>query len=499
MNLKFLKNKPFVAGTGQAWMFNIDYLTDSLNYSRVSSTNLTAGSQGATPSNAGSSEDDSDSYDEPDVLIIQSTPTPVVPIVEEATTQNDGTKSDHAKTNADNLDELAKLQALQRQEQAGTEEAGRLGLAFPSLNSILGVGSAFIGSSISVGSTPPVSAGSTPLMSPCASPIFANRHSISTGKRHVSAGRPTGSAGRPVSAGRPSGSADRTPVPAGRILGKFTTSASSERFPRASNVEILDIHDVLKIFVCPKSGIFTSRYMSHNPEVLKTQIIQGKSTRLSKALYGLHQALRACYERLSTFLLKHGYKRGTIDKILFIKKDSKDIILVHVYIDDIIFGSIRKDWCEEFETLMQSEFATSSMGPLTFFLGLQVDQRLDGIFIHQEKYIADILKKFDLDNSKLASTPFEPQKIREKNVPDEPISVHLYRSMIGCLMYLTATRPDIMFAVCAAARHQVTPKTSKLVSVKRIFKYLTAYPKLGLWYPRDSPFDLEAFSNSDYA
>nr|GEV80808.1 putative ribonuclease H-like domain-containing protein [Tanacetum cinerariifolium] len=89
--------------------------------------------------------------------------------------------------------------------------------------------------------------------------------------------------------------------------------------------------------------------------------------------------------------------------------------------------------------------------------------------------------------------------IREKNVPDESISVHLYRSMIGCLMYLTATRLDIMFAVCAAARHQVTPKTSNLLSVKRIFKYLTAYHKLGLWYPQDSPFDLEAFSDSDYA
>nr|GFC38507.1 copia protein [Tanacetum cinerariifolium] len=87
----------------------------------------------------------------------------------------------------------------------------------------------------------------------------------------------------------------------------------------------------------------------------------------------------------------------------------------------------------------ESEFEMSSMGPLTFFLGLQVDQRPDGIFIHQEKYVADILIKFDLDNSKLASTPFEPQRIRGKNVPDEPISVHLYRSMIGCLMYLTAT------------------------------------------------------------
>nr|GFC58431.1 putative ribonuclease H-like domain-containing protein [Tanacetum cinerariifolium] len=144
-----------------------------------------------------------------------------------------------------------------------------------------------------------------------------------------------------------------------------------------------------------------------------------------KALYGLHQAPRAWYERLSTFLLRHRYRRGSIDQTLFIKKDSNDIMLVQVYVDDIIFSSTRKDWCEEFKTLMQSEFEMSSMGPLTFFLGLQVDQRPNGIFIHQEKYVADILKKFDLDNSKLASTPFEPQKIREKNVPDEPISVHL--------------------------------------------------------------------------
>nr|GFB69476.1 putative ribonuclease H-like domain-containing protein [Tanacetum cinerariifolium] len=234
-------------------MFNIDYLTHSLNYSRVSSTNLTTGSQGAIPSTAGSQEDDSDSDDKPDVLIIHSTPTLVVPIIDEVTTQNDGTKSDHATTHADNLDELVKLQALQRQEQAGKEEADCLGLAFPSLNPILGVGTASIGSSVSAGSTPPISTGSTPSMSPCASPISVDRHSISAGKSHVSAGRPIGSAGRPVSASRPSGSAARTPVPTGRILGKFTTSASSKRFPQASNEELLDIHDGLKIFDCLKS------------------------------------------------------------------------------------------------------------------------------------------------------------------------------------------------------------------------------------------------------
>nr|GFA65019.1 hypothetical protein [Tanacetum cinerariifolium] len=448
-------------------------------------------------------------------VIIQSTPTPVVPIVDEATNQNDGIKSNLAKTNTDNLDELAELQALQRPEQARTEEADHLGLAFRSLNPILGVGSASISSSISAGSTPPVSVGST-LMSSCVSPISADRHSITAGKSHVSAGRPT------VSAGRPSSSADRTPVPVGRIRGKFTASASSERFPRASNVELSDIHDGLKIFNCPKSGIFTSS--SYDEEFagldannlersLDVHVRSNTRVHLKVLLSLIHdqrgnnhtdfqlcmfscflsqeepstvaQALtdpdwnkrdaRGIVCRSKARLVAQGHKQeegidysdvftpvaiikairlfltfasfmgfrvyqmdmnsaflyGKIAKEVYVTqlrgfedpdhskkvyKDFKDIMLVQVYVDDIIFGSTRKDWCEEFETLMQSESEMSSMGPLTFFLGLQVHQRPDGIFIHQEKYVADILKKFDLDNSKLASTPFEPYKSERRMV-----------------------------------------------------------------------------------
>nr|GFA30080.1 ribonuclease H-like domain-containing protein [Tanacetum cinerariifolium] len=314
INLNFLENKPFVAGTDQAWMFDIDYLTDSLNYSRVSSTNLTAGSQGATPSNVGSQEDDSDSDDEPDVLIIQSTPTPVVPIVDEATTQNDG-----------------------------KEDANRLGLAFPSLNLIFGVGTASIASSISAGNTPPVSAGSTPQMSPCASPISADRHSstadkspvsagrpvfagnptgstgrpVSAGRptgsagRHVSTGNPTGSAGRPtgsigrfvstgnptgsasrpVSAGRPFGSAARTPIPDGRILGKLPSNTPSERFPRASSMENSDIHDGLKIYDCLKFGIFTSSSYDEEfsgPDANNLASSVDVSSTITKRIHNIH-------------------------------------------------------------------------------------------------------------------------------------------------------------------------------------------------------------------
>ncbi|GJY73385.1 hypothetical protein Tco_0477816 [Tanacetum coccineum] len=141
----------------------------------------------------------------------------------------------------------------------------------------------------------------------------------------------------------------------------------------------------------------------------------------------------------------------------------------------------------------------SSMGELTFFLELQVKQKDDGIFISKDKYVVDILKKSDFATVKTASTLIETNKALLKDEEAEDVDVYLYRSMIGSLMYLAASRPDIMFVVYAYARFQVTTKVSHLHAVKRIFRYLKGQPKLGLWYPRDSPFDLEAFSDSDYA
>ncbi|GKD90949.1 putative ribonuclease H-like domain-containing protein [Tanacetum coccineum] len=150
-----------------------------------------------------------------------------------------------------------------------------------------------------------------------------------------------------------------------------------------------------------------------------------KVYKVEKALYGLHQAPRAWFTK--------------------------------------------KSLCDEFEGLMHKRFQMSSMGKLTFFLGLQT-----------------------------ASTPMEPNKALVKDEEADSVDVHLYRSMIGSLMYLIASRPNIMFAVCACARFQVTPKMSHIHVVNMIFRYLKGQPKLGLWYPRDSPFDLEAFFDSDY-
>ncbi|GJV01611.1 putative ribonuclease H-like domain-containing protein [Tanacetum coccineum] len=246
-------------------------------------------------------------------------------------------------------------------------------------------------------------------------------------------------------------------------------------------------------------GIIEEEVYVHQPPGFVDPAHPNKVYKVVKALYGLHQAPRAWYETLSSFLLENGFRRGTIDKTLFIKKNKSDIMLVQVYVDDIIFGSTKKSMCTEFEEVMHKRFQMSSMGELTFFLGLQVKQQPDGIFISQDKYVADILKKFDFCSIKTATTPIESNKPLVKDEDGVEVDVHEYRSMIGSLMYLTALRPDIMFAVCACARFQVTPKASYLHVVKRIFRYLKHQPKLGLWYPRDSPFELEAFSDSDYA
>ncbi|GJY16213.1 retrovirus-related pol polyprotein from transposon TNT 1-94 [Tanacetum coccineum] len=191
-----------------------------------------------------------------------------------------------------------------------------------------------------------------------------------------------------------------------------------------------------------------------------------------KALYRLHQAPRAWYETLANYLLGNGFKRGKIDQTLFIKKQKGDILLVQVYVDDIIFGSTNK------EVLHQKE---------------------DRIIISQDKYVDEILKKFNYTDVKSASTPVDLEKPLVKDGDANDVDVHLYRSMNWSLMYLIASRPYIMFAVCACARFQVTPKTSHLLAVKRIFRYLKGKPTLGLWYFRDSLFELVAYTDSDYA
>ncbi|KAI3758325.1 hypothetical protein L6452_05885 [Arctium lappa] len=220
---------------------------------------------------------------------------------------------------------------------------------------------------------------------------------------------------------------------------------------------------------------------------------------LDKALYGLKQAPRAWYETLSTFLINNGFEKGTIDTTLFIKRYKNEMLLVQIYVDDIIFGSTNQKYCDKFSELMKSEFEMSLMGELTFFLGLQVKQISEGTFISQSKYVSEILQKYKLNDSTSMRTPLSTGVKLDSDPSGENVDIKTYRGMIGSLLYLTASRPDIMFATCLCARYQANPKVSHLTAVKRIFRYLRGTQTLGLWYPKLSNFDLTAYTDADHA
>ncbi|GJU02584.1 retrovirus-related pol polyprotein from transposon TNT 1-94 [Tanacetum coccineum] len=219
--------------------------------------------------------------------------------------------------------------------------------------------------------------------------------------------------------------------------------------------------------------------------------------RLKKALYGLKQA--AWYDRLKAFLIKHDYTIGMVDNTLFTKKKDPNLIIVQIYVDDIIFGSTCQEMCDDFAKIMHDEFEMSMMGEINFSLGLQIKQLEDGIFFNQSKYIKEMLKKFGLEDSKLMKTPISTETKLKKDIEGKSVDSTKYRGMIGSLLYLTASRPDIMFSVCLCARFQEDPKTSHLEAVKRIFLYVKGTMHLGLWYPKGSGIETIVYADSGHA
>ncbi|GKA01446.1 retrovirus-related pol polyprotein from transposon TNT 1-94 [Tanacetum coccineum] len=198
------------------------------------------------------------------------------------------------------------------------------------------------------------------------------------------------------------------------------------------------------------------------------------------------------------FLIEHGFNKGIIDPTLFTRRHGGDILLVQVYVDDIIFGSTNPDFSKRFANLMKNNFEMSMMGELKFFLGLQVHQSPRGIFISQSQYAIELLKKHGLDECVSMSTPMATERL-DADLHGTPTDQTTYRRMIGGLMYLTASRPDIAFATFVCARYQARPTVKHLKEVKRIFRYLRQSYNMGLWYPKDSGFELIAYSDADHA
>nr|GEX43822.1 uncharacterized mitochondrial protein AtMg00810-like [Tanacetum cinerariifolium] len=235
--------------------------------------------------------------------------------------------------------------------------------------------------------------------------------------------------------------------PFDQVIGDFQSTTQTKKMSK-------NLKDMEEVYVCQPPGCEDPYFLD-------------RVYKVEKALYGLHKALRAWYETLSTYLLDNGFQRGKINKTLIIKRDKGDIFLFQVYVDDIIFSSTKKELFNAFERLMHETFQTSSMGELTFFLGLQVKQKKDGIFISQDKYIVKILKKFGFIEVKTASTPMETQKPLLKDEDDKTVTTSteldlLFSSMFDELLNGSSKVVSKSSAVSAAdalnqRQHHTTP------------------------------------------
>ncbi|GJU32075.1 putative ribonuclease H-like domain-containing protein [Tanacetum coccineum] len=402
LNIRFLENVPNVIGNGPDWLFDVDSLTISMNYVPIVAGNQTNGIAGTRDNIITGQVEKKTKPEQEYILIPICTTDPLI-------SQSPKDTKEDTRVKPTKLDESEALDKDGKDDQATRSDA---------------VGPSFTNDDPS-------------------SPINAAR----TSEEHL------------FEQFSPFKNAFTLPdVPNVFLIddtGIFGNAYDDEDMGAEADLNNLETsmnHPIVTIPLLPDFGGVTQMdvksaflygtikedvYVCQPPGFEDSQF-PDKVYKVEKALYGLHQAPKAWYETLSTYLIENGFRRGTIDKTLFIKKDKGDISLVQVYVDDIIFRSTKKSLCDEFESLMHKRFQMSSIGELTFFLGLQT-----------------------------ASTPMEPNKALVKDEEADSVDVHLYRSMIGSLMYLTASRPDITFAVCACAR--------------------------------DSKFDLKAFSDSDYA
>ncbi|GJU54844.1 retrovirus-related pol polyprotein from transposon TNT 1-94 [Tanacetum coccineum] len=218
---------------------------------------------------------------------------------------------------------------------------------------------------------------------------------------------------------------------------------------------------------------------------------------LRKALYGLKQAPRAWYDELSTFVMSKGFTKGTIDPTLFMIRYGEDILPVQIYVDDIIFGSTNQKFSKKFEKLIHNRFEMSLIGKMKFLLGLRIQQSPRGIFINHAKYALEILKKHGMEKYDNIGTPMATKPKLDADLSKTPIDQTRYQSMIGSLMYLTSSRPDLVQEVCYFACYHARPMEKHYKEV-RIFRYLKGTINMGEWYPKDFGFELIAFSDIDH-
>jgi hypothetical protein len=214
------------------------------------------------------------------------------------------------------------------------------------------------------------------------------------------------------------------------------------------------------------NGVWEEEVYVRQPPRFESEKYPHQVYKLRKALYGLKHAPKTWYRGLRGFLFERGFEMGKVDQTLFLLRQGRDILIVQVYVDGIVFGGSSNSLVARFAEDMSREFEISMMGELQFFLGLEIKQSKEGTFVHQAKYTKDIVRKFKMEDSKAMTTPMSTTTALDADEEGEHVDQKEYRSMIGSHLYLTATRPDIQFSVCLCARFQASPRTSHRQTVK---------------------------------
>ena len=227
---------------------------------------------------------------------------------------------------------------------------------------------------------------------------------------------------------------------------------------------------------------------------------EGKVLKLKKALYGLKQAPRAWYSRIKAYFLESGFEKCPSEHTLFTKTEEGKALVVSIYVDDLIFTGNDEKLIKEFKVSMKNEFNMTDLGKMKFFLGVEVVQNSKGIYMGQRKYALEILQRFGMEHSNPTKSPIVPGCKLTKDEGGAKVDPTKYKQMIGCLMYLTVSRPDLMYVMGLVSRYMEKPTELHMMTVKRVLRYLRGTTELGICYQKRGRSDgLIAYSDSDYA
>ncbi|KAJ4719087.1 Retrovirus-related Pol polyprotein from transposon TNT 1-94 [Melia azedarach] len=247
------------------------------------------------------------------------------------------------------------------------------------------------------------------------------------------------------------------------------------------------------------NGVLEEEVYIQQPTGFEVKGQEDKVLKLRKALYGLKQAPRAWNSRIDKYFQKNGFTKCPYEHALYIKIKDEDILIVCLYVDDLIFTGSNPSLFDDFKNTMTKEFEMTDIGLMAYYLSIEVKQEEDGIFISQQRYTKEILKKFKMENCKPISTPIECGVKLSKHEEGEKVDSTFFKSLVGCLRYLTCTRPDILYATGLVSRYMETPTTTHFKAAKRILRYLKGTTNFGLFYSCSDNFELVGYSDSDWA